>query len=231
MERPAAAKLLARWAAKGWLSRVQRGLYVPVPLESSTADIPLEDPWAIAVRLFGPCYIGGWSAAGHWGLTEQIFRTIVVITTQHPRDRRPNIKGTPFLLRTAQPDTLFGLKPVWHGKTRIEVSDPTRTILDMLSDPLLGGGITSVADILRNYLHSDKKDLPLLLNYAERLGNGAVYKRLGYLLERLAPGELEVMETCRQRLTTGNARLDTRLPADRLITRWRLWVPYHWAKE
>lgn len=73
LSRAAAAKLLARWAQKGWLSRVHRGLYVPVPLESRSADVPLEDPWVIAVRLYEPCYIGGWSAAEYWGLTEQIF--------------------------------------------------------------------------------------------------------------------------------------------------------------
>jgi len=56
-----AAKMLSRWAKKGWLSRVRRGLYVRVPLESRTPDIPLEDPWMIADRLFSPCYIGGWS--------------------------------------------------------------------------------------------------------------------------------------------------------------------------
>ena len=36
------AKMLSRWAKKGWLSRVRRGLYIPVPLESKTADISLE---------------------------------------------------------------------------------------------------------------------------------------------------------------------------------------------
>ncbi|MGH8610972.1 MAG: type IV toxin-antitoxin system AbiEi family antitoxin domain-containing protein, partial [Gammaproteobacteria bacterium] len=40
-----AAKLLSRWASQGWLARVRRGLYVPVPLESQTADVALEDSW------------------------------------------------------------------------------------------------------------------------------------------------------------------------------------------
>jgi len=61
-----AAKLLFRWAKKGWLSRVYRGVYVTVPLESNTADMPLENAWVIAEKLFSPCYIGGWSAAENW---------------------------------------------------------------------------------------------------------------------------------------------------------------------
>jgi predicted transcriptional regulator of viral defense system len=226
-----AAKMLARWAKKGWLSRVRRGLYVPVPLESRTADVPLEDPWLIAERLYRPSYIGGWSAAEYWGLTEQIFRTVLVITTQKPRDRRPTIKGTNFVLRTVPEKALFGFKPVWRGQVKVSVSDPSRTILDMLNDPGLGGGIRTVADIFSNYLKSEKKDLPLLTEYVNRLGNGAVYKRLGFLLERLAPEERNVIDQCRSKLTSGNSYLDPKLKADKLITRWRLWVPQNWSVE
>ena len=93
-----AAKMLSRWHKKGWLSRIKRGLYVPIPMEATTSDVPLEDPWLIAATLYAPCYIGGWSAAEHWDLTEQIFRTTVVMTRQSPRDRNPVIKGTPFVL-------------------------------------------------------------------------------------------------------------------------------------
>jgi predicted transcriptional regulator of viral defense system len=222
------AKMLARWAKAGWLSRVRRGLYVPVPLESRSSDVPLEDPWVIAAQLYGPCYIGGWSAAEYWDLTEQIFRTVVVMTVQRPRNRNPTIKQTDFLLRTVQEKSLFGLKAVWRGQVKVEVSDPARTILDMLSDPQLGGGIRSTVDMLMNYLKSEKKDLTLLLEYANRLGNGAVFKRLGFLLEKYSPMDQEAIAQCRERLTTGNAKLDPALKADKLVTRWRLQVPQRW---
>jgi predicted transcriptional regulator of viral defense system len=225
-----AAKMLARWATKGWLSRVRRGLYIPVPLESRTADVPLEDPWLIAQRLFNPCYIGGWSAAEYWDLTEQIFRTVVLMTTQRPRVRKTTIKGSTFLVRTVSTKALFGLKPVWRGQVKVEVSDPTRTVLDMLADPRLGGGIRSVMGMLENYLSSNEKDLDLLIEYADRLGNGAVFKRLGFILELVSPADQKTLGQCRERLTTGNAKLDPSLPVDRLITRWRLWVPEKWAK-
>lgn len=226
-----AAKMLARWAKKGWLSRVRRGLYVPVPLESRTTDVPLEDPWVIADRLFNPCYIGGWSAAEYWDFTEQIFRTVIVMTTQKPRNRRLTIKGTSFLLCTIRDANLFGLKAVWRGQIKVQVSDPTRTILDLLHNPQWGGGIRSVVDMFTVYLQSEQKDLTLLVDYGKRLGNGAVFKRLGFLLERYAPEEQELIGVCRTQLTAGNARLDTSLSADRLVTRWKLWVPKNWRKE
>jgi predicted transcriptional regulator of viral defense system len=225
-----AAKMLSRWSKKGWMSRIRRGLYVSVPLESRTADIPLEDPWLIADRLFSPCYIGGWSAAEYFDLTEQIFSTVMVMTVQKPRDRRPNIKGTEFILRTISEKAMFGLNPVWRGQVKISVSDPTRTILDMLVDPVLGGGIRSVKDMFINYLRSENNNLDLLIEYAERLGNGAVFKRLGFLLEKVPSKKTKIIEQCRKRLTAGNAKLDSTLNNSRLITRWRLWVPENWKR-
>jgi predicted transcriptional regulator of viral defense system len=225
-----AAKMLSRWSKKGWMSRIRRGLYVSVPLESRTADVPLEDPWLIAERLFAPCYVGGWSAAEYLDLTEQIFSTVMVMTVQKPRDRRPKIKGTSFMLRTVSEKAMFGLKPVWRGQIKVPVSDPTRTILDMLSDPVLGGGIRSTKDMFINYLRSENKNLELLIEYAERLGNGAVFKRLGFLLEKIVPDETETIDQCRSKLTAGNAKLDVMLSADRLITRWKLWVPENWKR-
>lgn len=226
-----AAKLLARWASQGWLARVRRGLYVPVPLEAQTPDVALEDAWLVAERLFAPCYIGGWSAAEHWGLTEQIFRTLMVFTTRKPRDRAPVLRGTSFQLRSVREQALFGLKPVWRGRVRVNVSDPSRTLVDLLADPALGGGLRATVDVLRTYLDSKEfRNLKLLLDYAERLENGAVFKRLGYLLERYAPFETEAIAFCRARLSQGNAKLDPALPATKLATSWRLWLPEGWER-
>lgn len=217
--------MLSQWSSRGWLSRVRRGLYVPVPLESSTPDLPLEDAWLIAERLFAPCYIGGWSAAAHWGLTEQIFRSSIVITTRRPRARRVEVRGTVFVVRTVRQTAMFGLKPVWRGKQKVQISDPTRTLIDLLDTPSLGGGIRTVVDILKAYLASEHRDPKLLIRYAGQLGNKAVFKRLGFLAAIFAPIEDEIIAECRKRLSAGNATLDPKLPADRLATAWRLWVP------
>ena len=225
------AKMLSRWAKNGWLARVRRGLYVRVPLESRTLDIPLEDPWIIADRLYSPCYIGGWSAAEYWDLTEQVFRTVVVLTTQKPRERAPVIRGTSFMLRTISEKAFFGMKPVWRSQVKVSVSDPSKTIIDMLTDPKLGGGIRPTVDVLLNYLKSENKNIQLLIDYAKRLGNGAIFKRLGFLLERYTPEQEAALNECKTRLTKGNVKLDPALQTDKLITRWRLWVPESWAKE
>jgi predicted transcriptional regulator of viral defense system len=223
-----AAKLLSHWTQKGWMSRIKRGLYIPIPLESMTSDIQLEEPWIIAEKMYGPCYIAGWSAGEYWGFTEQIFRTITVFTTQKPKNRSPSIKGTNFLLHTVSKKVMFGLKPVWRGQTVVHISDPTRTILDFLDNPKFGGGIRHSIDMFKEYLGSEHKNLELLINYAKLLNNNAVFKRLGFLLEYYAPKELNAITTCKQQLTISKARLDPEQHDGKLVTRWRLWIPKNW---
>jgi predicted transcriptional regulator of viral defense system len=227
-----AAKQLSRWAAQGWVSRVRRGLYVPVPLESRSADVAIEDAWLIAEQVFSPCYIGGWTAAEHWALTEQVFRTVLVMTARKLKDRQPVLKGVRFQVRTVKSKSLFGLKPVWRGQVKVNVSDPSRTLIDMLNDPLLGGGLRGTVDVFRTYLTSkDLKNIDQLLSYADQLDNGAVFKRLGFLLEQIAPTETKAIKFCRARLSAGNAKLDPSLPNKRLATAWRLWIPEGWKSD
>jgi hypothetical protein len=87
--------------------------------------------------LFGQCYIGGWTAAHHWELTEQLFNETVVFTTRRISAQRAMAQGVVFLLHHAAKKRLFGLKSVWRGTTRVNISDPARTLIDMLAMPLL----------------------------------------------------------------------------------------------
>ena len=124
---------------------------------------------------------------------------------------------------------MYGLKPVWKGEVKMLVSDPTRTLIDILNDPALGGGIRPTVDVFRAYISSQYFDAKLMINYAQKLRNGAVFKRLGFILERVLPTEKEAISACQKAITKGNAKLDPNLPAERLITKWKLWVPENWA--
>ena len=220
-----AARRLAAWSRSGWLARIRRGAYVPVPIESESADVALDDAWSVAAAMFSPCYVGGWSAAEHWGLTEQLFRSICVMTATRPRERQLVLRKARFELHTVALAQFIGMKIVWRGGTRVQVSDPARTLIDMLADPALGGGIRNVAEMLACLFHDQPKEAAKLASYAARIGNGAVCKRLGFLLQRDHPDQTALIESCRTHLTTGYAKLDPALPTDRLVTAWRVWVP------
>ena len=228
IERQAAIKLLARWNGQGWLRRLRRGYYAPVPLSASGQDQVLEDPWVIVPELFGPACIGGWSAAEHWGLTEQLFRSTCVLTARAVREKEQTIEGLPFTLKHVRPEVLFALRPIWRGSVRIDVSSPAKTIIDMLDDPAIGGGIRHVADCLGGYFKRDDASADELLGTADQFGNRAVFKRLGFLAERQS-GQEALAAACRERLSQGTAKLDPTVPCPRLVTRWRLWVPPSWS--
>lgn len=214
-------RLLAYLARRGWLSRVRRGLYVTVPLDARRSGEWVEDPWVVAERLFRPCYVGGWSACGHWGLTEQVFRTVLVVTARKIRDRAPVIQGTSFRVTVRSTDKLFGTTPVWRDQVRVAVSDPSRTVVDVLDDPTLGGGMRNVADVAHEYLTGEHRDDLLLVDYADRLGNRAVFKRLGYVLEHLRIDAPELIDACLDRRSTGLVALDPSVAAKgRIVRRW-----------
>lgn len=229
VSRSDAAKLLSRWSGQGWLRRVGPGAYAPVGLTSLGSQQVLDDPWVLVPALYDPAYVGGRTAAEHWDLTEQIFRDIVVVTGRPVRGATQERHGTTFSLRHIRPDMIFGTRGVWRGTTRIAVSDVHRTIVDMLDDPNLGAGIQHVSDCIAAYFDREDRDDDKLVAYGDRLGNGAVFKRLGFLAER-GSDSTELVAACQERLTQGNAKLDSALPCRRLVTRWRLFVPDGWNR-
>ncbi|MDR4485501.1 MAG: type IV toxin-antitoxin system AbiEi family antitoxin domain-containing protein [Nitrospirales bacterium] len=227
LERDVAAKMLSRWVSQGWLVRVGPGLYAPVPLDALTTQQVIEDPWVLVPALFDPCYIGGWTAAGYWDFTEQIFRSILVFTAGPVRKKLQTYHGTEFVVKHTKEDSLFGIKTLWRGSAKVSISDKHRTIIDMLDTPETGGGITHVFDCLKAYLKDQESDTNQLIDYAARLGNGAVFKRLGFLAEQL--GVEALLQPCREGMTTGNAKLDPSIASSRLLKRWNLWIPKKWA--
>jgi predicted transcriptional regulator of viral defense system len=227
MDKKSAAKTLARWYAQKRLQRVGHGLYTAIPLDARATGQVLEDPWILVPSLFDAAYIGGWTAAEHWDLTEQLFRDIVVFTTKAVRVRKRDVHGITFLLRHIQLDALFGTRNIWRGQIKVQVSDVHRTIIDMLADPSVGGGIRHVADCFTAYFQHKDANPETLIQYAEKLGNGAVFKRMGFLAETI-PNQTALIEACRKHLTQGNAKLDPGLECPRLVRAWRLWIPKTW---
>ncbi len=216
-------RLLAYFASRGWLSRVRRGLYTTVPLGAAEPSKWREDPWIVAVSSFAPCYVGGWSACEHWGLTEQIFRDIVVITASSIRSRRQTIQGTSFHLKFLSEEKHFGTRTVWRDRTKIQVSDPSRTIVDVLDDPGIGGGIQHITGVLEAYFESKHASEAQLVQYGAELGNRTVFKRLGYLLETLGLASLELTRECLARKSSGLSSLDPNVSKrGRIVKRWNL---------
>jgi predicted transcriptional regulator of viral defense system len=230
LSRTAAAQRLSRWMEQGWINRVGRGAYVAAAIDTLGSERTLDDPWVLVPALFAPAYIGGRTAAEHWDLTEQIFKDVVVLTTQAVRERQQQRQGVPFTLKHIDARKLFGTKSVWRHQTRVPVSDVHRTIIDILDDPALGGGIQHVAECLNAYLRRDDRNDGKLIDYAAQLGNGAVFKRLGFLAESQR-GTDKLVQLCLRNLSGGHADLDPAQPGSRIVSKWRLLVPDRWSHQ
>ena len=220
VDRSTAAKRLARWAHEGWLRRVRRGLYIPVPLEAENPASWSENPLILADAVWGPCYFTGWTAANHWGLTDQIFHTTVVKTTRRVRSSREFLLGHEYLLTHTTGELMeWGVSYLWQEDYKLSIADQARTVVDILDKPILGGGIRLCAEILTSYL--DDQDWHTLVEYGGRLGNRAVFKRLGYLVETFDVGDKELGRECKKRISTGISLLDpSAKPSGKTVTRW-----------
>ena len=156
---------------------------------------------------------------------QRISKDGVVITGAALRERTATIQDTTFLLRHLAPEKHFGTRVVWRDRTRVLVSDPSRTLVDLLDDPRLGGGIRHVRDIISAYFGGEHRNDRVLLDYAVRIGNRTVFKRLGFLLEVLDVEAPALLHDCLERRSTGISVLDPGLPARGNITkRWNLRV-------
>jgi len=226
-----ARSFLSVWAANGWLYRVRQGVYTPIDIAATSADQSLTDPWIIANELFAPCYIGGWSAAAHWGLTEQIFESILVITSKHINGKKQTVGRLTFFIKKLKAERMFGLKSVWKEQLKIQVSDPHKTIIDMFDDPSIGGGMRSVIDCFEQYLSSSHFNATTLLEYAAKMNNRAIFKRLGFVLSKIKPDTVALVEHCKQNISQGNSQLDPQLKGSRLLKKWRLWIPEGFEKQ
>lgn len=219
------ASRLSSLVKRGWLARARRGLYVVLPLEAKAGSKVAEDPWILAAMTFSPAYIGGWSAAEHWGLTEQLFRSTLVVTAANIRSTRTQLLGHDFRLFKVPQARMSDSVLVWRGTEKVAVSTPERTIADCLSSPELSGGIRHLSDMLLEYEATSGRDLKKILEVLGRLRNGAALKRFGYLVELLWPDNQELMNDIRKNLTTGYVRLDPTVKGrGKLLSRWRLWI-------
>jgi predicted transcriptional regulator of viral defense system len=222
IDTPSAVKKLSRWASEGWLRRARRGLYIPVPVDAANPAAWSEDALVVATAVWSPCYFTGWTAANHWALTDQVFRTTVLKTTGRVRASAVRLLDHDYLLsHVPLVDLEFGIRSEWRDEVRLRMADPARTVIDILDAPRLGGGIRHGAEIVAAYM--DDHDPAPLIEYGDRVGNRAVFKRLGYVVESLGQDRGGLLDACRRRVSAGISPLDPDgPPGGRRVNAWGL---------
>lgn len=225
-DRRATTRRLAALIKGGWLSRIRRGVFAIRPLEAAPGlEIAEEDPWTVAARVFAPCYIGGWSAAEHWNLTEQLFRSTFVVTARPVRRSDVVVGSSAFRLARQSHATTGGFARVWRGNARISVSGIERTIVDACVNPSWVGGGRHLVDIFRAAVADERIAAAKLLHAMHAGMSGAAHGRICLLVETYWPDAVNVADFARVRRGTGVVRFDPSVRGrGRLVRRWGLWV-------
>lgn len=185
----------------GWIVPLRRGLYA---ISSSVPGVSPTHEFEIAMTLVQPAAISHWSALHHHGLTDQVPRSVFVLTTTGatvPRltgakgRRRQEESGYPVLGVTyrfirVKPQRFFGVEKNWVGEARVSITDPERTLIDGLTAPQYCGDIAEVLHAFE--VRRPELDLERIIRYALRLDE-ATAKRLGWVLEKqgIDPAKLE----------------------------------------
>lgn len=222
--RKSANLALSRLYRKGWLQRLKAGVYSIIPLGSDSNPLP-EDAWAIAMELFSPCYISGWTAAEHWELTEQIFNSTVVFTGLKQRKKDVVIAGLNYRTKFINPKDIFGTKKSWSSNKPVLIADIHRTIIDVLDDPEIGGGGRHTLDIVKAYFQNKEANPEILLQYAEQLDHGAVFKRLGFVAQEFLHLSDSWLQKLHLKIKTGIIKFDPNGPnVGPIITKWGIRV-------
>ena len=231
--RAATARRLGALARAGWLSRIQRGVYSIRPIDATPdAEVAEEDPWSLAMRVFAPCYIGGWTAASHWHLTEQLFRVTLVVTSRRVRRSETVLGSSAFrVVRDSRLD-LTGVTNVWRGSSRVPVSGVERTIVDACANPSWIGGGRQLVDVFRAAIGDGQMTPDSMMRTIGAAVSGAALGRLGMLVERYWPEASAVADHALQHRGKGYVRFD---PAVRrngpLNSRWGVWMNVAFDRE
>ncbi|MBP7765042.1 MAG: hypothetical protein K4445_04020 [Deltaproteobacteria bacterium] len=216
------SQFLERLQTKGWIRRIRRGRFAVVPLSSGDNRSPQLHEFIVAMQLVEPAAIAYWSALNHHGMTEQLPRTVFV-ATDHPVRRPPgNVLGVSYRIVSVRPSKFFGVTKDWIDETPFNVTDREKTIIDGLDLPQYVGGIGEIAKALAGFWKTlDEKKLR---KYAAGIGNSAVAKRLGFLMETLGLGDVEAFRKSTT-LAHGFISLDPTLPRQgKYSRRWGLLI-------
>jgi predicted transcriptional regulator of viral defense system len=203
-----AREIASRLAEKRWLERLFPGTYLILPLAAGEEATYTTHEYLIATHVADPMYIGYYSALSHHGLTEQVPRTVYVVTPTRAQSRE--IHGVPYRVTTVTERKFFGTEPTSIEGTSVQVSDLEKTLVDCADHPEFCGGIPELATAMRA---ADEQGCAweTVGEYLECLDNGAATKRIVYLADQLGI-DLPDREALVASFTSGYSLLDPTRP-------------------
>ena len=186
-----ARDVASRLVAKKVLERVAQGKYLIRPLRTQSRPTTVSAAVQTAILLQGePYYLSGLWAMTFHRVTEQQYVSVLdaFVDRRHPGRRLGSARLV--FHRVSAERLQYGVVAVDIEGMQVRISDPERTVLDLLDLPALAGGAREALVMAKQVLL--KLDLAKLVEYAARGARNSTCQRLGVLLERsgMAPRRL-----------------------------------------
>ncbi|MCL2868532.1 MAG: hypothetical protein FWF27_03685 [Candidatus Bathyarchaeota archaeon] len=214
-------KNLLDWLVrKKWIQKIKKGTYLIAPLNAGTngTDNHTVHSFILASVLVEPYYIAYASALNYHGLTDQTPNATYVATTK-PRNSK-TILNTKIRFVTIPQHKIFSTEEITIENRKIQISSKEKTIIDCLDHPEHCGGIEEIAKAL--YFAKNDLDQTKLVNFAQKIENKTVLKRLGYLTETLHI-EKALKSISKLPLSSGYSLLDCSLKKrGPIIEKWKI---------
>ncbi|MDD3545094.1 MAG: hypothetical protein PHG96_07010 [Kiritimatiellae bacterium] len=154
---------LHRWASKGKLWSLKRGMYA---WPESHRLAPL-NPAALANALHAPSYLSGLWALGFYGLIPEQVVTYTSVTSRVPR-RYENKAGT-YEYRHVKAAAFFGYQTIEMDGVPVRVARPEKALLDYWH--LAGGPWTPERMAAMRFQHHDGVNPRRLAQFARRFAS------------------------------------------------------------
>lgn len=214
-------KIISNLKAKRWIEKIEAGKYLIIPLSAGVKPKYTEHEFVIGSNLVEPYYIAYWNALNYYHLTEQIPFSVFLATTKRKSNRK--ILDVNYIFVTLSKRKFFGRTTVNIAGKDVFISDREKTVADCLDHPEYCGDITEAAKALRVEGLSYGK----IVDYAMKMGNATIIKRLGYLSETL---NIKLDERLNKKMlkniTKGYSILDTSIKSrkGKYNERWKLLI-------
>lgn len=216
-----ARKLLHRLYRKGWVSRIERGKYLILPLAAGPLAQWAEHDYIIASSLVKPYYLAYATAFNYYGYSERLSHQIIIATTKRKQSLMYNDLNCRFV--TLASHKFFGFEPIKIGDQTVQMAECEKAICDGFDHPELVGGVIEAAKGL--YFGADELDWDKVASYSLRLGNQVATRRLGFWLDLLKVADEAILSRLEKSKGHNYSYLEPGGMADgQRNTRWRLIV-------
>jgi predicted transcriptional regulator of viral defense system len=178
-----ARDVASRLVAKKVLERVGRGKYLVRPLRTQSRPTTVSAAVQTAVLLQGQPYnlSGLWAMTFH-RLTEQQYVSVLDVFVDRRHFGRRVGSARVVFHRVDSERLSYGVVAADIEGMQVRISDPERTVLDLLDLPAMAGGAREALEVAEQVL--SKLDRAKLVGYAVRGARNSTCQRLGVVLER-----------------------------------------------